>query len=294
MRALTYSDVKHVLKGFCDVQSRQIRRPEVAGYDALVVGAPCAGARGRWLHLWAEGSRLRHQRSRGIRGGRQDPAAQCGLVCEQAEAHASDRGCDLGRGISQARNDAAEKRLRRTASRRMAGHESRGVPGQPSAPAVTGSPRSTSPRPAARVSWTSITACCGAIERITREHAGQDVIAVAHGGTIKAAVGLALGGLLEKGLAFDIDNCSVTRLDHIASAGHAVGGCRWSTSSHGSRMPRTPRCISRRGRRVAEAAEPSSLDPERRSCRIPQTLLSSRLKNQNRRIRAGSTSGRET
>src|SRR5882724_13054926 len=59
---------------------------------------------------------------------------------------------------------------------------------------------------------------CGAIERITREQAGRDVIAVAHGGTIKAAVGLALGGQPEKGLAFDIDNCSVTRLDHFASA----------------------------------------------------------------------------
>jgi broad specificity phosphatase PhoE len=56
------------------------------------------------------------------------------------------------------------------------------------------------------------------IERITIEQAGRDVIAVAHGGTIKAAIGLALGGLPEKGLAFDIDNCSVTRLDHFASA----------------------------------------------------------------------------
>src|SRR5215472_8902614 len=33
----------------------------------------------------------------------------------------------------------------------------------------------------------------------------------------KAAVGLALGGLVEKSLAFDIDNCSVTRLDHFAN-----------------------------------------------------------------------------
>lgn len=58
---------------------------------------------------------------------------------------------------------------------------------------------------------------CGAIERITLEQAGRDVIAVGHGGTIKAAIGLALGGQPEKGLAFDIDNCSVTRLDHHAS-----------------------------------------------------------------------------
>jgi alpha-ribazole phosphatase len=59
---------------------------------------------------------------------------------------------------------------------------------------------------------------CGVIERITVAQVGRDVIAVGHGGTIKAAVGLALGGLPEKGLAFDIDNCSVTRLDHFASA----------------------------------------------------------------------------
>jgi broad specificity phosphatase PhoE len=61
---------------------------------------------------------------------------------------------------------------------------------------------------------------CGAIERINAEQAGRDVVVVAHGGTIKAAVGLALGGQPEKGLVFDIDNCSVTRLDHLASDGH--------------------------------------------------------------------------
>jgi alpha-ribazole phosphatase len=58
----------------------------------------------------------------------------------------------------------------------------------------------------------------GVIDRITIEHAGRDVIAVAHGGTIKAAIGLALGEQPEKGLAFDIDNCSVTRLDHFAGS----------------------------------------------------------------------------
>src|SRR5712675_2675463 len=60
----------------------------------------------------------------------------------------------------------------------------------------------------------------GAIERISAEQAGKDVIAVAHGGTIKAAIGAALGNQPEQGLAFDIDNCSVTRLDHFASTGH--------------------------------------------------------------------------
>jgi broad specificity phosphatase PhoE len=63
---------------------------------------------------------------------------------------------------------------------------------------------------------------CHAIQRITTAEAGRDIVAVAHGGTIKAAVGLALGGLPERGLAFDIDNCSVTRLDHFATGERSV------------------------------------------------------------------------
>ncbi len=60
-----------------------------------------------------------------------------------------------------------------------------------------------------------------AIDRITQAQAGREIIAVGHGGTIKAALGLALGGLVEKGLSFDIDNCSVTRLDHFATSGQS-------------------------------------------------------------------------
>ena len=63
------------------------------------------------------------------------------------------------------------------------------------------------------------TRVCRAIVRITAAEAGKDVIAVGHGGTIRAAVGLALGGQPERGLSFDIDNVSVTRLDHVAGAG---------------------------------------------------------------------------
>jgi alpha-ribazole phosphatase len=59
------------------------------------------------------------------------------------------------------------------------------------------------------------------VARINTEHAGKDIIAVAHGGTIKAALGLALGNQPERGLAFTIDNCSITRLDHLGSDGHS-------------------------------------------------------------------------
>src|SRR6202035_6194231 len=54
----------------------------------------------------------------------------------------------------------------------------------------------------------------GAIEPINIAYAGNGGSAVGHGGTIKAAIGLALGNQPEKGLAFSIDTCSVTRLDH--------------------------------------------------------------------------------
>ena len=130
---------------------------------------------------------------------------------------------------------------------------------------------------------------CGAIERINAEQAGKDMIAVAHGGTIKAAVGLALGGQPEKGLAFDIDNCSVTRLDHLASAGHSgwrlpmVNQQPWiADASHNAmHQPAGPE-ISRRRR--------SSLDAWVVESRI-RCLVD--LKNKTG-ISAGSTSGRET
>jgi broad specificity phosphatase PhoE len=61
-----------------------------------------------------------------------------------------------------------------------------------------------------------------AVDRVTAEHAGRDIIAVGHGGSIKAALGLALGGLPETCLAFDIDNCSVTRFDHFAIGDRSV------------------------------------------------------------------------
>ena len=61
------------------------------------------------------------------------------------------------------------------------------------------------------------TRVCRTIVRITTTDAGKDIIAVGHGGVIRAAVGLALGGQPDRGLSFDIDNVSVTRLDHIAA-----------------------------------------------------------------------------
>lgn len=57
----------------------------------------------------------------------------------------------------------------------------------------------------------------GAIERLTAENIDRDVVAVAHGGPIRAAIGHALGLEPDQALGFVTDNLSVTRLDHIVS-----------------------------------------------------------------------------
>ena len=61
-----------------------------------------------------------------------------------------------------------------------------------------------------------------AIARITNARRGNDIVAVAHGGTIRAALVVALGLPPRGGFAFTIDNCSVTRLDHYQN-GQDVG-----------------------------------------------------------------------
>ena len=62
-----------------------------------------------------------------------------------------------------------------------------------------------------------------AIHRLVEVHPGYDIIAVAHGGTIRAALGLALGLDPEAALAFTIENCSITRIDRIDGPGMGRG-----------------------------------------------------------------------
>jgi broad specificity phosphatase PhoE len=55
-----------------------------------------------------------------------------------------------------------------------------------------------------------------AVARLTAAHRGRDIVAVAHGGSIRAALAIALGTEAERVMSFAIDNCSLTRLDHIS------------------------------------------------------------------------------
>jgi broad specificity phosphatase PhoE len=56
-------------------------------------------------------------------------------------------------------------------------------------------------------------------------------VAVTHGGTIRAALALALGLSPQGGLSFLIDNCSITRIDYLSPDG-APGLWRVAAVNH--------------------------------------------------------------
>lgn len=61
-----------------------------------------------------------------------------------------------------------------------------------------------------------------AVIRHTAAFPGRDIVAVAHGGTIRAALAYALGLDAEAVLSFSIETLSLTRLDHIRIGGEAA------------------------------------------------------------------------
>jgi alpha-ribazole phosphatase len=64
------------------------------------------------------------------------------------------------------------------------------------------------------------------IDRVTEDNGGRDIVAVAHGGTIRAAITHALGLDPEGGMSFNLSNLSVTRLEHVAEGLlRGRGGC---------------------------------------------------------------------
>jgi len=60
-------------------------------------------------------------------------------------------------------------------------------------------------------------------ERLKETHAGRDIVCVIHGGTIRAALGLAMGLTASKSLNFTIDNVSLTKLSHFQVNGSPEG-----------------------------------------------------------------------
>ncbi len=89
---------------------------------------------------------------------------------------------------------------------------------------ASGMPPHTKPAPGGESFLAVIERVSRAVHQLVEMHSGRDVIAVAHGGTIRAVLALALGLEPEAALAFTIENCSITRIDHIDGPGM---GHRW-------------------------------------------------------------------
>jgi broad specificity phosphatase PhoE len=60
------------------------------------------------------------------------------------------------------------------------------------------------------------------VERLTQAHRGRHIVAVAHGGSIRAALVHALDLDPNRGLAISTDNLATTRIDHVEGPG--LGG----------------------------------------------------------------------
>jgi alpha-ribazole phosphatase len=62
------------------------------------------------------------------------------------------------------------------------------------------------------------------IEQLNIQHSGRDIITVTHGGTIRAALGHALGGAPTVAHAFTIDNVSISVIEHLRRKDQKSGG----------------------------------------------------------------------
>lgn len=77
-----------------------------------------------------------------------------------------------------------------------------------------------------------ITRVAEAVDRITREHAGRDIVAFAHGGSIRAALAMALDLAPGRALSFNIRTLSLTRIDYLDSGGDPRSGLRHPWQVH--------------------------------------------------------------
>lgn len=61
------------------------------------------------------------------------------------------------------------------------------------------------------------------VERLGREHPGRDILVVAHAGSIRAALALALGIPADAALRFAVEPLSLTRIDALPGAWRVAG-----------------------------------------------------------------------
>ena len=79
----------------------------------------------------------------------------------------------------------------------------------------------------------------GAVERLTAAHEGADIVAVAHGGTIRGALAMALGLEPLRAMSLVVDFLSLTRIDHLAGGVLRGKGGNWRVLGVNWPPPRT-------------------------------------------------------
>lgn len=90
------------------------------------------------------------------------------------------------------------------------------LPGRLTAPAHPFWPLAAGERPPNGESMEDVVGRVGpAMEALAAGHAGEDVVIVSHGGTIRAAVGHAMGATAGQALHFSVHNIGLTRLDRL-------------------------------------------------------------------------------
>ncbi len=67
----------------------------------------------------------------------------------------------------------------------------------------------------------------GVLERYNRTHAGRDIVAVCHAGSIRATLAHALGLSPEGGMSVVIDTLSLSRIDHVEGGLLRGKGAAW-------------------------------------------------------------------
>ncbi len=77
----------------------------------------------------------------------------------------------------------------------------------------------------------------GVLDRVTADHSGRDIVAVSHGGTVRAALSHALELPPEAGMAFTVGTLSVSVIEHVADGLLRGRGGAWRIV-HVNRPPR--------------------------------------------------------
>ena len=224
--------------------------------DAMVVDPACAGARRR-PHLWPERSRLRLRRRRDFPHPGARAAARRGVGDEQPGAHDARRPLP-----SWPRHDAnrfagikpfAEPAFAEQHLGEWQGQERKAFYAARKVGTHTLVVRARQRAPAGRRELRRPDAACRSHDRAPQQRApGRDIVAVTHGGTIRAAIGFALGLEPQAALAFSVENCSLTRIDHLTAGGGdglwrivAVNHRPWSRTTAADHLAQTPIAIDK-------------------------------------------------